>query len=246
MSIKITAKNDFSFLFNSMSTMSGAGATNLNFISDYASIKNGSYGKLMKAYYGKNAQPAVVSEGKTAEKKINSKDTTGKITSQALASVQKNTDSLKESADVLLDKGEKSLFKDEKITEDMYKAVSKLVSDYNSVLEASDKVNQTSVLDRTLTLVNATASNKALLGKVGISINSDNSLSLNQKDFMAADFFTVKGLFNTTGGYAYRVSAQSSLINYAADREVAKANTYNANGTLGKFTSTGNLFDSIF
>ena len=41
-------KQNYSFLFQSMS-----GNSNLNFLSDYMSIKNGSYGKLMKAYYGK-------------------------------------------------------------------------------------------------------------------------------------------------------------------------------------------------
>ncbi len=41
-------KQDYSYLFQSIS-----GNSNLNFLSDYASIKNGSYGKLMKAYYSK-------------------------------------------------------------------------------------------------------------------------------------------------------------------------------------------------
>ncbi len=49
MSINVNAKNDYSFLFSGMSGSSGA---NLNFLSDYASIKNGSYGKLLKSYYG--------------------------------------------------------------------------------------------------------------------------------------------------------------------------------------------------
>ena len=49
-SINVNAKQDYSYLFQSLSTSSGSGLGNLNFLSDYASIKNGSYGKLMKAY----------------------------------------------------------------------------------------------------------------------------------------------------------------------------------------------------
>ena len=50
MSITIQARTDYSYLFSSLGTSSSSG-TNLNFLSDYASIKNGSYAKLMKAYY---------------------------------------------------------------------------------------------------------------------------------------------------------------------------------------------------
>lgn len=237
MSIKMTAKNDYSFLFSSLSTSASGSAANLNFLSDYASIKNGSYGKLMKAYYGKNSSSEVSSIAKTS---------TTKDTAKTLATVQSATDQLKESADALLIKGNKSVFNGDKITEDAYNAVSEFVSDYNSVLAASDKLNSTAILGRTLTLTNATASNKNMLEKVGITIHSDNSLSLDKNIFMAADLSTVKGLFNTTGTFAYRVSAQSSLIHYAVDNEVAKANTYTENGTLGNNYSTGNIFDSLF
>lgn len=237
MSIRLTAKNDYSLLLNSLNTSVNGSSEGLKFLSDYASIKNGSYGKLMKAYYGAKPNSEVSSIAKTS---------TGKDSAKTLATVQNATDQLKESADALFIKGDKSVFKDDKITQDTYQAVSDFVSAYNSVLTATDKVNNTNILSRTLTLTNATASNKNLLEKVGITIKSDNSLSLDKDIFMAADISTVKGLFNTTGAFAYRVSAQSSLINYAADHEIAKANTYTVKGTFGYTNSTGNLFNSIF
>ena len=48
MSINIQAKPDMSFLLSSLGS-GAAGVAVSNFLSDYASIKNGSYGKLMKA-----------------------------------------------------------------------------------------------------------------------------------------------------------------------------------------------------
>ena len=45
-------KQNYSYLFQSLSS-SGGGMGNLNFLSDYASIRNGSYGKLLKTYYAK-------------------------------------------------------------------------------------------------------------------------------------------------------------------------------------------------
>ena len=52
MSINIQAKTNYSFLFSGLSS-TASNAASSNWLADYASIKNGSYAKLMKAYYGK-------------------------------------------------------------------------------------------------------------------------------------------------------------------------------------------------
>ena len=54
MSINIQAKTNYSFLFSGLSS-SASNALSGNWLADYASIKNGSYGKLMKAYYAKDS-----------------------------------------------------------------------------------------------------------------------------------------------------------------------------------------------
>lgn len=241
MSITIQSKNNYSFLFQSLGSSKGGVASNLNFLSDYASIKNGSYAKLMKAYYGKNNNDAVSS---VAEKT----KTTDKVsdTAKTLAKVQTSTDSLKESADALLKTGSKSVFKDDEVTEDAYKAVSAFVKDYNSVLDATQDVNSTSVLRRTLILTKETSNNEKLLSQVGITILKDNSLSIDKEAFMKADAATVKSLFQGTGSYAYRVSAQSSLINFAADREAASASPYTSSGDYNRNYNTGNIFNGFF
>ena len=48
---KYNSNVDYSALFGGTSNSSSLGGTNI--LSDYASIKNGSYGKLLKAYYAK-------------------------------------------------------------------------------------------------------------------------------------------------------------------------------------------------
>lgn len=245
MSINISAKTDYSFLFSGMSSASGGSSLgNLNFLSDYASIKNGSYGKLMKAYFSQNTSKEVSSlANKTVDKRTNS---TSVDTTKKLAKMQSTTDELKESADALLATGSKSVFKDGAVTEDAYKAVSAFVNDYNAVLSASDEVSSSSILTRTASLVKATESNEGLLAKVGITIGEDNSLSIDKDTFMKADVSTVKSLFNGSGSYAYRVSAQASLINFAADNEAAKANTYNFNGSYSNNYTQGSIFNSFF
>ena len=75
--------NDYSTLFNSMNKSSSSNSFNMfdvsgkssnslsaNFYSDYASLKNGSYFKLAKSYYGKQAAEADDSAEKTDYSKI--------------------------------------------------------------------------------------------------------------------------------------------------------------------------------
>lgn len=245
MSINIQTKNDYSFLFGSLGSFGTSGSANsLNFLSDYAAIKNGSYGKLMKAYYSPEPSKEVSSLGQN--RKTSANTSTSLDDTKTLAEVQSATDSLKESAGKLLANDKNSLFKDGEVNDKLYSAVSKFVDDYNSVLSASDKVNSSSILNRTLSLTTATSSNKNLLEKVGITINSDNSLSIDKDTFMKADFSTVKNLFNGTASYGYRASAQASFINFAAGNEATKANTYTNNGTYGNAYNSGNLFNSFF
>lgn len=256
MAINIQARNDYSYLFSSLGTSSGSSASNLNFLSDYASIKNGSYYKLMKAYYNEtgNAKDVV---SKTKANTSTSKDST-----ETLAAIQKSTDALKESADALLVSGNKSVFAQKEITSKdengvattskgydtaaIYKAVNQFVKDYNSVVEATAESNTGSIANRSLSLVTAVASNEKLLGKIGITVNEDYTLTINEDAFKKSDMNTVKNLFSGNSSLAYRTSAQASLINFAADNEASKANTYNFNGSYSNNYNSGNLFNTFF
>ena len=56
---------DYSYLFGGTLTTLGGGSFSL---SDYASIKNGSYGKLLKAYYAKQDADKVASGSDSIQK----------------------------------------------------------------------------------------------------------------------------------------------------------------------------------
>lgn len=238
MNISFSNQN-YSYLFQNLNSNS-TGSTNLNFLSDYMSIKNGSYGKLLKAYYSpeRSKEVASLANGKVTNE--SSEDT------QKLAEVQKTTDNLKDSADALLVTGAKGTFREEKMTDEDYKAVESFVNDFNSVVSAAGKTDSKSIQQRASSMVYATAANSKLLSKLGITMKEDNTLSLNKDSFMNADVNTAKSLFQGNGSYAYQVSAQASLINFAADSEAAKANTYTASGRYGNNYNMGNLFSAYF
>ena len=254
MAINIQAKTDYSYLFSSLSSNKSGGA-NLNFLSDYAMIKNGSYAKLMKAYYNSDSNDTVksIAGNKTAVTDADKK---------ALTKVQSAADALKESADALMEVGKDSVFNKKSVTatdkngvetttqeydvDKIYKAVKNFVDDYNDVVKAVDDAGNEKVTNRAVSMANATGSNENLLGKMGITINEDATLSIDEKAFKAADMSTVKSLFNGTGSFGYRVSAQASMIDFAADSEASKNNTYTVNATLDTTGSVGNLFSTYF
>ena len=254
MSINIHAKTNYSFLFSGLSS-AASNAAGGNWLSDYASIKNGSYAKLMKAYYGKDNNAS-----KTAASNITKKDTTTDTAKKSLAKVETATDALKESADALLATGKKDLFaqkdittKDENGVESttkgydtnaIYNAVNSFVKDYNSVMSAVDNVSDSSVNNRTEAMGNTTIANSKQLTKIGITLKNDGTLSLDKDTFMKADMATVKNLFQGNGSYGYRVSAQSSMINFAADHASTRTSLYTGMaGSIGAYNA-GSLFSS--
>ena len=242
MAITIQSKQDYSYLFSGLST-SGSGSSalgNLNFLSDYAAIKNGSYGKLMKAYYAEADVSKEVS--KLADKKTTS---TSKDDADTLARMEKATDALKESADALFETGKDSVFKDGDMKK-VYEAVDAFVKDYNSVLEASDKVNSESVLKKVSNMVNITDNYAKALSGIGVTVNEDNTLSINKDTFMKAGETAIKNLFNKSGSFGYSMSAQASFINFATQTEASKANTYTGKGAYASNYTSGSIFDSLF
>lgn len=252
--INVNARQDYSYLFQSMTTSRGNSLGNLNFLSDYASIKNGSYGKLMKAYYAKDAADKVASAGKDTETKKKSISTAAD-SAKTLSEIEKAADAMKESADSLLVKGSKSVFrkKNEKATvseeydtDAIYKAVSGFVTDYNDLLSKTSAASSKNLQSKADTLAAVTSANAKLLSRVGITVNSDSSLSLDEEVFKKSDMGTVKNLFGTTGAYGYKVSAQASMIDYTAAKESTRSNTYTANGTYSNVYSAGNILNSFF
>ena len=252
-------RNDYSMLLSSLPSSGsggagGVGAANLNFLSDYASIKNGSYGKLMTAYYGPDKS--------RVSSVVNNSLSTAKDSNKQLKDIQSNADAMKKSADALLVTGDKSLFngKEVTVTDDkgvtskkteydtnaIYKAVSTFVNDYNNLIDKGGDANAARIKDRVDSLTSMTSANKNMLGRVGISMDADGKLSIDEEAFKKADMTTVKSLFNGAGSYGFQVSAQASLIDFAAANEAAKSNTYNANGGFSNNFSSGNIFGSYF
>lgn len=230
--------NSIGTLFSSLNTSnSTSGTTSL--LSDYYSIRNGSYKKLLTAYYDK------LDKGEA--KSIS--NSTSVDSSKTLAEIKSATSELSEATSDLLQKGTKSVFSKENGEYDMdaiYNGVKKFVDSYNEVVEEGAKANSSSIERGTNNLISATSANAKNLAKLGISIGTDDKLSIDETAFKKAGGEAVKAMFNGVGSYAYNISAKSSQLAYNVNTEANKSATYGSSGTYSYNYSAGDIYDSMF
>lgn len=229
-----------SYLFSGLNKNSTGSSNAFSWLSDYTSIKNGSYGKLMRAYYNESSSEKASSFAKNTVKKTESEQKTQK---KELSKVTSSADALKESADALLKKGKDSVFEKEEENA-VYDAVSSFVKNYNETLKAAADTSNKSVNNRTNNLINNTNIYAKQLAKIGITIGEDKSLSIDKDIFMKADKNDIKNLFQGNGSFGYQTSAQASLISYAAENAVSSMGLYSSSGN--NYYSTGNLYNNYF
>ena len=236
---------NYTDIFSSMMGTSGTD-NNAFSLSDYMSIKNGSYGKLLKAYYKK--QDAGTAESAEEEKK-------------QLSLLKTKADNLKNS---MLDLMDEDLFekktiktKDERTGEEtekvdydwdaITKAVNSFADSYNAIISATGESDNKKVLRNATWLTQMTEANSKLLAKVGITIGEDNKLKVDADVLKKANVNTLKVLFQGAGSYADKVVQKAAQIgNAAVQGTSAGGSSYTNNADYKKLTSSGYLFDNTF
>ena len=247
--------NNFTSSLFSSSDMLG-----INYM-DYASIKSGSYYKLLDAYYSLDKTSDSTKTSATDKTKDKSDLlTTAKTTDSAskLAALEEKSEKLGDAADALTTVGNKSLFKTTTKTDEngktttvydtdkIYQAVRDFADQYNSLYNSASTSKVKQISNAAASMVNYTASNEKLLSSMGVTIDEETkNLKIDEEAFKKTDMSKVKGLFNGSGSYAYQVSVKASMINYHAQHEASKANTYTKAGGYSNNYSSGSIWDSM-
>ena len=229
--------------FNSFIGSSNNNST-MNFgidLGDYAAIQNGTYYKLAKSNYAKQAAE------EKSEKTIDSK--------MSLSSMKSSGDALKAAADKLSDRSlwqKKTIkSKDETTGETVEKqdydraainsAIKEYVKAYNDMVENAGNAETKSVLRTATTMIGDTAAVSKLLDKVGIKIGSDNKLSIDEDKLKDASMAELKTLFEGYGSYADKISGRASSISRSAKEAT---DNYTGEGTYAKKASGSTSTDS--
>lgn len=219
---------DYSTLFNSMPKKdedTGNGFTNL--ATEFNSIRSGSYGKLLSAYYKKMGE---VDATEAMQKETKNRQLLGG-----------NAGSLKSAAKTL------SKMDFSKATdEESLSAIKNFVSAYNSVIDTVDDVNSTSILRNGVWMTNITKKSAGLLNELGVTIGDNNQLKLDETKWSEASKTTKSALFNGRQGLAEKMIYKASqMTNASAEKASYTASAYKDNGEYTKVTAQS-MFEDLF
>lgn len=215
---------------------------------NYASIRSGTYKKLLNSYYSKTKP----SQTTASDKKTDVWNQRYSYTNPALTSVKKEADELTASARALTAQGSNSLFKEKYTTttdaeigvktttkgydrDAIEKAVNSFVSDYNSAVKAGRDSTNSNVARNTAYMTQQTGIYARSLSDVGISIGKDNTFSVDTDKLKSANIDTLKRVFNGATSFAAQTANRSGSISQAASRASSPASTYNRTGNYNNF-----------
>ncbi len=240
-SVSFDSTSFYSSLFGTSSSSSTNSLGLSGMLSDYASIRNGSYSKLLKAHYAKQEAE---SSGSTDEEKEATKKAYSAVksaadsVSSALSSLQSSSLYQKGEYQVTSSSGEKT---DSEYDYDaVYEKLSAFVEGYNSLLNSAGSENATSTNHLALNMASSTSVNMNLLSSIGISQDEDGQLSIDRDKFNESDLNVVKNLFQTNGGYGDSVGNRASMMASIATNKLGTGN-YTSSGT-----SASSYLDSVY
>ncbi len=226
--MKVNPKNDYSTLLSSMNQKNSLGIS----LTDYASIKNNSYSKLMKAYYGKGNGSKKTS-GSASKAKVD--ETTVKLASNVKSKASELKESVKD-IETHIKSGD---------TEKLAKAVTDFADAYNKTVSNVNSLGNSGITRSAQGIVDSLGYNLKLLDKAGISIDESGKMSVDESKVKEAGS-SLKSLFSGVGSFGDTLASKASSIERAADRIVKSGPTlYNKAGDRNTVDSTGNIFDSI-
>lgn len=234
--------SDYSYLFQGLS---GGSLGNLNFLSDYAGIKNGSYAKLMKAYYGTalNTSTSTGSSGRTGTSNILDKILEEKMHPKVSRESQKangeltaGLTSLNGSVSTLQNDSTYTDTTDGRSAADkVASAMKAYVTNYNNVVTAAKDSTLTSKTAYVANMMSSTAANADKLSEIGVTINANGTLTLNEGKLKEAGVSKVQDLFSDNNILSYG-SMISSRLQFAGS--VAGTNSTDSTGTDTKTASS--------
>lgn len=226
-----------STLFSSLNT-SNSNSSLYSLFSDYKSIQTGSYRKLLKAYYAS----VDTSDSKENTSTKPKKTTVAAETDSAWKQAASDISSLKSSTNTLTS-GEYT----EDKRSDLEKNITSFVRDYNSTIKSASQVTSSTLTKRTDWMTRITSNSSKALEKVGITVNSDNTLSLDETALSAADFSDIKSVFSGKSSYAGQVNTSANLMAQvvANGQNPNTASLYTSQGSYNT-VSTSSMYDYLF
>lgn len=236
---------DSNSLFGNTSGLAGM-------LGDYSAIRSGSYGKLMKSYYGE--QSSSISRGSGSSRSKNVLDEVleerrnPKESKEVSAANSKLSTSVSTFKNALGTLQSENTYKD---TENGLDARSKVenalksyVSAYNDAVTTAKKSTNMNMTSNVAGAIEATKESIDALNELGITMNSNGTLSFDSKKFKTIELDTVKNAFDGNAALSYG-SKIASRLNRIADKSTSSSKIDSSSTTVATVSNSKSLMESI-
>lgn len=199
---------------------SSSGVGNQNYLADYASIRNGSYSKLLKAYYGtKSSSTSASGSSKSSSNNILEKlmeerrnPKVSEDTQTANSNLPTKISNLKNSVTALQnEKTYKDTENGKTVADNMTSAMKDFVSNYNETVLNAKKSTLSRQTSNVASMMRATKENADQLKEIGITINANGTLQLNEGKLKGTDVSKVQEMFSSKNSMSYGSKVMSRL-----------------------------------
>jgi hypothetical protein len=241
--MSVSSVNSSSSLSSLYDSLFGTSSSSSSYsVSDYAMISNGSYRKLMKAYYATED-----SSSSSSSSSSTSSDSKVKLLSTKSQAATLNNS--------LEDLSSKSLYeasgKDEKGNntydqEKIASSVKSFVESYNSYINSASELDSTSLLKKATNMVSATSTYSSMLSDIGVTIGENNNLVIDEDKLGSADVSVVSSLFQGSGSYGDRIQTLARDSYKLANSEAynqSNNSSYTQSGGYSTLGSTNGVLD---
>lgn len=227
-------------LFGSKSSISAGSFLSASNFGDLSLMRSGVYTKMLKSYYAKQTSSTdkTSSSGKNSSSEdylntINDKISKLKTSTsdEALSSIKSEANQMKKAADAVT-----VLDYDKTSGDAVYSKVKDLVNTYNAMAKQTGKSDLVSISQSRTWMVNDTKAHEAQWNKIGITMEDDQTLTIDEKKFKEASTSDIKNFLSGASGYASRLSAKANGFYQLASNQLtlnSGTSLYNKYGLLG-------------
>jgi hypothetical protein len=190
-------------------------------------ITNGSYRKLMKAYYATEDSSSSSSSSETSDSKVKLLSTKSEAATLNNSLEDLNSKSLYAANGT--DENGNNTYDQDKIAS----SVKSFVESYNSYISTATELESTTLLKKAVNMVSATSTYSSLLSNIGVTVGENNKLVVDEDKLKKADVSDVSSLFQGSGSYGDRIQtlARDSY-------QLANSQAYNS-GSSSAYTQSG-------
>lgn len=236
--------NDLSSLFGNSTGLSGM-------LGDYSAIRSGSYKKLMRSYYGQVSDSSgSKSSGRsnsTLEKVLEERrnPTVSKEVSAANSKLSTSIASYRNALGTLQSDSTYTDTENGSSGRDKVKsALKSYVSAYNDSVTTAKKSTVTNMTSNVAGAMDATKENVDALKEIGITLNSDGTMSFNEKIYDAVELDTVKDIFDGNAALSYG-SKVASRLNRISDYVPSATSANDTTSNITTVSNSKSLMESI-